>query len=72
MKLDDLTVRNRMEVMCPLCQNTGKVMLTSEDDTQIWNHARPCPICKGVGQINKARVPTREEIAHAMMNYSFK
>jgi DnaJ-class molecular chaperone len=72
MKISDLIVSNKMHVMCPLCKNTGKVMLTTEDDKNQWKHPRPCPICKGVGQMHKDRIPGEEEIAHAMMNYSFK
>jgi DnaJ-class molecular chaperone len=71
-KLTDLIVRNEMHVMCPLCKNTGKVMLTTEDDRHLWHHTRPCPICRGVGQLHKDRLPTEEQIANAMMNYSFK
>lgn len=72
LKITDLIVRNEMHVMCPLCKNTGKVMLTGGDDMHLWKNPRPCPICKGVGQMHKDRLPSEEEIAHAMMNYSFK
>jgi len=71
-KLADLIVWNEMEVACPLCQNKGKVMLTGDKDENLWNHPRPCPICKGVGQLHKDRLPTLDEIQNAMMNYSFK
>ena len=72
MKLADLIVRNEMHVACPLCSNVGKVMLTGDKDEDLWNHPRPCPVCRGVGQMHKDRLPTDEEIANAMMNYSFK
>jgi DnaJ-class molecular chaperone len=71
-KLEDLIVRNHMHVACPLCKNSGKVMLTGEMDEHLWKHPRPCPICKGVGQMHKDRLPDEDEIAAAMMNYKFK
>lgn len=71
-KLQDLIIRRMSDVSCPLCSSTGKVMLTDGDNGNLWKHPRPCPICKGVGQIRKTQMPTEEQIANAMMNYSFK
>lgn len=72
-RLADLIVRNLQEVMCPLCKNSGKVMLTGDEGEHLWKHPRPCPICRGVGQVSKTKLPiSEEEIASAMVNYSFK
>jgi hypothetical protein len=64
----DCIARVYNNIECPLCRNSGKVML-SDDEVHLWKHPRPCPICQGVGQIHKDKIPTEDEIAYKMTNY---
>jgi DnaJ-class molecular chaperone len=69
----DVTAYVRKNVACPLCQGAGKTMLTNEAEEYLWVAPRPCPICRGVGQVHTRRLPiSQEEITEAMMNYKFK
>ena len=72
MRIADLTKSVPFNVGCPLCEGSGKVMYQTTEHENIWKHPRPCPICKGAGQIHERNIPSEEEIANAMMNYSFK
>lgn len=69
--ITDVSAFQRKHIRCPLCKKTGMVMLTGEHGESLWNTTRPCPICKGVGQIHQNRIPTMEEIAEKMINYKF-
>ncbi len=67
----DVTAYIGRNIACVLCQGCGKVMLTSDAGEELWKHARPCPICRGAGQIHVNRLPTQEQISEAMSNYKF-
>lgn len=43
-----------MDVLCPMCEGHGLLMMEN------WNHKKPCPVCKGVGQMNEFRIPSTE------------
>ena len=61
--LADVCVFQRDNMECPLCLKTGMVLMDE------WNSPRPCPICRGVGQIKTDNIPTQEEIAMKMLYY---
>ena len=72
MRLEELTKSVILNVGCPLCGGGGSIMYQTPEGKNIWKHIRPCPICRGAGQIHERNIPTEGQIADAMMNYSFK
>jgi len=65
----DVCCYMKKHIECPLCKNSGKVMLSQGNGDHLWKHPRPCPICRGVGMIHQNHIPTMEEIEYKMMNY---
>jgi DnaJ-class molecular chaperone len=65
----DVTAFRRGEMACVLCNGKGHAILCNEDETPIWKHPRPCPVCRGVGQHSTKFIPTQEQIQEMMLNY---
>jgi len=55
--------RNWME--CPVCESTGQYTLPH------FKNPRPCPICKGVGCLNRDLMQTSPEVIAQMLMYVF-
>jgi DnaJ-class molecular chaperone len=71
MRLEELIVSVRLHLACPLCEGNGRIMFQTPEGKNIWKHVRPCPICRGAGQIHERNIPTEGQIADAMINYKF-
>jgi DnaJ-class molecular chaperone len=65
----DVTAYVPYTTSCNLCKGTGNVMLTDSDGLELWKFARPCPVCRGVGQISTRKIPSMEEIESMMLHY---
>lgn len=59
--ITEFSVFVRDNTICTLCRGAFSVI------TDEWQNPRPCPICKGVGQIPIERMPTDKEMAMAML-----
>lgn len=58
---DEFIAKMPLHVLCPMCD--GKSLLKMAG----WKNPKPCPICKGVGQMHKFDVPTREKMVEMVL-----
>jgi hypothetical protein len=49
------------DVLCPMCE--GKAFVSMEG----WKNKKPCPICRGVGQMKENLIPSRQIMIQKMM-----
>lgn len=49
------------DILCPMCD--GYAFLKMEG----WTSKKPCPICKGVGQLNEFHVPSKQRMVQMVL-----
>lgn len=48
-------------MLCPMCDGTAFVRL------QGWKNRKPCPVCKGVGQLREKELPTKHQMVDMVL-----
>ena len=65
----DVTAYRHGQILCILCGGKGNAILVNEDESEVWKHPRPCPVCRGVGMHSTRSIPNRDQIQEMMVNY---
>ena len=65
LKIEDLYVFKRNHGDCRLCKGAGQLLFLEGK----WKNPRPCPVCRGVGQMREDQMPSGEQMVDMVLNY---